>query len=26
VKLLDGSAVMVRSLRHAIEDSEEVAR
>jgi hypothetical protein len=26
LKLLDGSAVMVRSLRHAIEDSEEVAR
>ena len=26
VKLLDGSAVMVRSLRQAIEDSEEVAR
>ena len=26
VRLLDGSAVMVRSLRHAIEDSEEVAR
>jgi hypothetical protein len=26
VRLLDGSAVMVRSLRHALEDSEEVAR
>jgi hypothetical protein len=26
VRLLDGSALMVRSLRHAIEDSEEVAR
>ena len=26
VRLLDGSAVMVRSLRQAIEDSEEVAR
>ncbi len=26
LRLLDGSAVMVRSLRHAIEDSEEVAR
>ncbi len=26
LRLLDGSAVMVRSLRHAVEDSEEVAR
>jgi hypothetical protein len=26
LRLLDGSALMVRSLRHAIEDSEEVAR
>jgi len=26
LRLLDGSAVMVRSLRHALEDSEEVAR
>jgi hypothetical protein len=26
LRLLDGSAVMVRSLRHAVEDSEEAAR